>query len=158
MSSTSELAVSFGDVRDAAGRIEGFTRRTPILTSSAVNDHCASQVFFKCENLQNTGSFKFRGAFNALARLNEAERQRGATINTLVRQHGLDAAFADTLIADGVSLDDARSAILDKLAEKKRQLRGHYAHTATLRRVDLSDEPSPDRLFGTGVHAPLEEK
>ena len=54
------------------------------------------------------------------------------------------------------SLD--RQPILDKLAEKKRQLRGHYAHTATLRRVDLSDEPSPDRLFGTGVHAPLEEK
>lgn len=48
----------------------------------------------------------------------EAERQRGATINTLVRQHGLDAAFADTLIADGVSLDAARSAILDKLAER----------------------------------------
>lgn len=48
----------------------------------------------------------------------DAERQRGLTITKLVRQHGLDADFGDKLIADGVSLDDARGQILDKLAER----------------------------------------
>ena len=48
--------------------------------------------------------------------------------------------------------------ILEKLAEARRQLRQHYARAATLRRVDVSGEPSAYRLFGTGIHAPLEEK
>ncbi|MEZ4694839.1 MAG: threo-3-hydroxy-L-aspartate ammonia-lyase [Rhodothermales bacterium] len=135
MSSTSELAVSFGDVRDAAGRIEGFTRRTPILTSSAVNDHCASQVFFKCENLQNTGSFKFRGAFNALARLNEAERQRGV-LSYSSGNHAQALARAGQLLRIPVTIimpDDAP-------AVKKAATRGYGADVVEYDRNETTRE------------------
>jgi threonine dehydratase len=51
--------------------------RTPVLSSAAVNERTGAQVFFKCENLQNMGAFKFRGAYNALSQLSKDEKQRG---------------------------------------------------------------------------------
>ena len=55
--------VSFEDVRAAGERLRGITFRTPVLTSSTVNEHTGAHVFFKCENFQRMGAFKFRGAF-----------------------------------------------------------------------------------------------
>jgi threo-3-hydroxy-L-aspartate ammonia-lyase len=61
----------------AADRLAGQAHRTPVLTSTTVNQRTQSQVFFKCENFQRTGSFKFRGAYNALAQLTDEQKQRG---------------------------------------------------------------------------------
>ena len=58
---------TFDDVLAAAGRIKGYAHRTPVITSRTVNEELAAEVFFKCENLQRMGAFKFRGAFNALS-------------------------------------------------------------------------------------------
>src|SRR4028119_231533 len=69
--------VTYADIEAAAGRLAGVAHRTPVLTSTTVNERTNSQVFFKCENFQRTGSFKFRGAYNALAQLSEAQKQRG---------------------------------------------------------------------------------
>ena len=69
--------VSFEDVRAASERLRGVTFRTPVLTSSTVNEHTGAHVFFKCENFQRMGAFKFRGAYNALSRLRPEERTRG---------------------------------------------------------------------------------
>jgi len=66
-----------GDVEAAARRIAGHARRTPVMTSRTVDEALAATVFFKCENFQRTGSFKFRGAFNALSALDPAARARG---------------------------------------------------------------------------------
>jgi threonine dehydratase len=66
-----------GDVETAARRIAGHARRTPVMTSRTVDEALAATVFFKCENFQRTGSFKFRGAFNALAALGPDARARG---------------------------------------------------------------------------------
>jgi threonine dehydratase len=66
-----------GDVEAAARRIAGHARRTPVMTSRTVDESLAATVFFKCENFQRTGSFKFRGAFNALAALDPDARARG---------------------------------------------------------------------------------
>ena len=71
------LPVSYEDVAAAAVRIEGFAHRTPVLTSSTVDAMTGARVFFKPENLQRMGAFKFRGAFNAIANLGAAERRRG---------------------------------------------------------------------------------
>src|SRR3989337_615763 len=71
------LSVSFADVEAAANRLQGTAFKTPVLTSETFNKRTNSQVFFKCENFQRTGSFKFRGACNALMQLSEAEKQRG---------------------------------------------------------------------------------
>ena len=68
---------TFEDVRRAARRLEGIAHRTPVLRSATADALCRAQVFFKCENLQRTGAFKFRGAFNAIASLDHAHRQAG---------------------------------------------------------------------------------
>jgi len=72
-----ELAISFADVQAAAQVLAGVANRTPVLTSRTVNQLTGYQVYFKCENLQRIGAFKFRGAYNALSRLSEAEKERG---------------------------------------------------------------------------------
>lgn len=68
---------TFDDVIAASKRIEGHAHRTPVLTSRTVDDELGAQVFFKCENFQRTGAFKFRGAFNALSKFNERQRKAG---------------------------------------------------------------------------------
>jgi threonine dehydratase len=70
-------APTFADVEAAARRIAGAAHRTPVLTSRSVNARTGAEVFFKCENLQRGGAFKFRGAYNALSRLTPDERRRG---------------------------------------------------------------------------------
>jgi len=59
-------SVGIEDIRDARDRLTGLAHRTPIVTSRAADERAGSNVFFKCENLQRTGAFKFRGAYNAL--------------------------------------------------------------------------------------------
>ncbi|MEB3337413.1 MAG: pyridoxal-phosphate dependent enzyme, partial [Leptolyngbyaceae bacterium] len=69
--------VTFADIEAAASRLLGNAHHTPVLTSTTVNQRTGSQVFFKCENFQRTGSFKFRGAYNAIAQLSSAQKQAG---------------------------------------------------------------------------------
>ena len=59
--------VSFDDVARAHERIKPQARRTPALTSATIDALTGASVFFKCENFQRMGAFKFRGAFNALS-------------------------------------------------------------------------------------------
>ncbi|MBI3492082.1 MAG: threo-3-hydroxy-L-aspartate ammonia-lyase [Acidobacteria bacterium] len=68
---------TFADVESAARQIAGVAHRTPVATSRAVDARTGATVFFKCENLQRAGAFKFRGAYNALSRLSSDERRRG---------------------------------------------------------------------------------
>ena len=68
---------TYADVDDAARQIAGIAHRTPVVTSRTVDARTGAQVFFKCENLQRGGAFKFRGAYNALSRLSKDERRRG---------------------------------------------------------------------------------
>ncbi|SAL40307.1 serine/threonine dehydratase [Caballeronia sordidicola] len=68
---------TFDDVLAAAARIEGYAHKTPVFTSKTVNEELGAEVFFKCENLQRMGAFKFRGAFNALSRFDEHQRRAG---------------------------------------------------------------------------------
>src|SRR5260221_8201456 len=69
--------VSFADVAAAHERIRGRAVRTPVLSSAAIDGATGAQVFFKCENLQNMGAFKFRGAYNALSLLSDEEKAKG---------------------------------------------------------------------------------
>jgi threonine dehydratase len=69
--------LSYAEIEAASVRLRHQVNQTPVMTSRTVNDRTGCQVFFKCENFQRSGSFKFRGAFNALASLSEQERQRG---------------------------------------------------------------------------------
>jgi threonine dehydratase len=73
----SSLLPIYADVVSAARQIAGAAHRTPVMTSRTVDSRTGARVFFKCENLQRGGAFKFRGAYNALSRLTPEQRARG---------------------------------------------------------------------------------
>ena len=77
LSETAQLAIHLDDVRQAARRLEGVANRTPVMTSRTVDALVGAKVFFKCENLQRGGAFKFRGAYNRLSTLTDDDRRRG---------------------------------------------------------------------------------
>lgn len=72
-----QVLPTYDDVAAAAQRIEGHAHRTPVLRSRTADEELGAQVFFKAENLQRMGAFKFRGAFNALARFDATQRAAG---------------------------------------------------------------------------------
>lgn len=71
------IRADYSDVAGAARRIAGIAHRTPVMTSQTVDARAGAKVFFKCENLQRMGAFKFRGAYNALSLLDESRRRAG---------------------------------------------------------------------------------
>lgn len=70
-------AFGLSDVQDAARRLDGVAHRTPVVTSTRLDTELGIEVHLKCENLQRMGAFKFRGAYNALSRLDDAARAAG---------------------------------------------------------------------------------
>jgi len=68
---------TYADVEAAARRLQGHALRTPVMTSRTLDESLGAKVFLKCENFQRMGAFKFRGAYNALARLSLDARARG---------------------------------------------------------------------------------
>jgi threo-3-hydroxy-L-aspartate ammonia-lyase len=94
---TPEVPVSYEDVVAAAGVLAGKAHRTPVLTSRTVDAHTGARVFFKCENLQRAGAFKFRGAYNALARL-ATDRQRRGVVAYSSGNHAQAVALAGRLL------------------------------------------------------------
>jgi threonine dehydratase len=81
------------DVIAAGYRLRGIAERTPLVWSAGLSERAGADVRLKCENLQRTGSFKLRGATNALAALTEEERARGVVASS-AGNHGLGVAHA----------------------------------------------------------------
>ena len=77
ISTAIDLAVNLDDVRAAVERIRPWVHRTPLLTSRSLSERIGVEVRLKCENLQRAGSFKVRGAMNALLQLDDDQRRRG---------------------------------------------------------------------------------
>jgi threonine dehydratase len=73
----SDPVVDRSRIEAAAERLRGHAHRTPVLTSTTLNDRVGAEVFVKCENFQRAGAFKFRGAYNAIACLSVEQRSRG---------------------------------------------------------------------------------
>jgi len=65
------------DVAAAARRLAGVAHHTPVMRCNTIDERLGAKLFFKCENLQRTGAFKFRGAYNALAQFSDAQREHG---------------------------------------------------------------------------------
>lgn len=74
---TYNASPSFSSVQEAANTLKNIAVRTPLLESPALNDKLGARLFLKCEMLQKTGSFKFRGAYNAVSRLTEEQHKAG---------------------------------------------------------------------------------
>ncbi len=100
---------TFDDVRQAADRLRGVAHRTPVMRSRTVDARLQASVFFKCENLQRAGAFKFRGAYNALSQLGPAARRAGA-LGYSSGNHAQAMALAASLLSIPVTIvmpDDA---------------------------------------------------
>ncbi|NJN91325.1 MAG: threo-3-hydroxy-L-aspartate ammonia-lyase [Leptolyngbyaceae cyanobacterium SL_5_14] len=95
MSNTSE--VTHTRIEAAASSLKGTANQTPVLTSKTVDQLTGNQVFFKCENFQRTGSFKFRGAYNALSQLS-VEQQRQGVLTYSSGNHAQAIALSGKLL------------------------------------------------------------
>ncbi len=98
------------DIKDAQARINPIVRKTPILTSDYFNDLLGMELFFKCENFQKTGSFKIRGATNAVFSLSESEKAQGVACQSSGNHGGaiacaakLKGVHADIVMSKSVS-------------------------------------------------------
>ena len=85
------------DVSAAAARLQGVAHRTPVLRSAAADALLDAQVFFKCENLQRSGSFKFRGAYNTLSQWTPKQRELGV-LTYSAGNHGQAIALAAQML------------------------------------------------------------
>ncbi|MAD53555.1 MULTISPECIES: threonine/serine dehydratase [unclassified Idiomarina] len=93
----------YDDIVLAANRLEGFIKHTPVLTCSELNDALDCEVFFKCENLQKSGAFKYRGASNALLSLSEQQRKAGVfTVSS--GNHGAALGYAGARLGISVTV------------------------------------------------------
>jgi threonine dehydratase len=91
------LAVTWDDVASAAERLRGVAHHTPVMTSGTLNEKSGVSLFFKCENLQLVGAFKFRGAYNAMTRLTDDEKRRGV-VTFSSGNHGQAIALCGTML------------------------------------------------------------
>ncbi len=92
-----ELAIDFGDIVLAHNRIKGIAHHTPMMTSATANERTEAQLFFKCENFQRVGAFKFRGAYNAIAQF-DGKQRAGGVIAFSSGNHAQATALAARII------------------------------------------------------------
>lgn len=97
MPASNRFVIGHQDVVEAAGRLDGFAVRTPLLENALLNERVGGRVLLKPEVLQRSGSFKFRGAFNRLSQLTPEER-RGGVVAWSSGNHAQGVAAAAALL------------------------------------------------------------
>lgn len=103
------------DVQQAAALLEGVIERTPVAHSRALSQQLGSDVYFKCENLQKSGSFKVRGAYTRMAKLTEEERARGV-VAASAGNHAQGVALAASRLGISARIYMPQGAALPKIA------------------------------------------
>ena len=157
---------TYEEVIAAAARIEGVAHRTPVLTSRTINDETGAELFFKCENLQRMGAFKFRGAFNALSQFDERQKKAGV-VTYSSGNHAQAIALSSSLLgipATIVMPNDAPAAkmaatrgyggqvvIYDRYTEDREQIGNALAQQHGLTLIPPYDHP--DVIAGQGTAA-----
>ncbi len=132
---------TFADVLLAAERIKPWAHRTPVLRSRTADAEIGAQVFFKCENFQRMGAFKFRGAMNALSQFNETQRKHGV-ITFSSGNHAQGTALAAQLLG----IPAVIVMPLDAPAAKVAATRGYGAEVVTYDRYTEDREEIGARL------------
>ena len=130
---TKTALVSLEDVEDARRRLEGVAVTTPLDRSRALSDRTGGEVFIKCENLQRTGSFKIRGAYNRISRLDHDERAAGV-VAASAGNHAQGVALAASLSGAPATVFMPDSAALPKIEATKR-----YGAEVVLDGKDIGD-------------------
>ncbi len=162
----------YQDVQDAARLLHNVAHRTPVLTSQTLNGRLDAEVFFKCENLQRVGAFKFRGAYNAIAKLDRHSRQAGV-VTFSSGNHGqaiaraaqaLDVAATIVMPLDAPKAKrnaaasyGARIITYDRQTEDREQVARDLAEREGLALIPPFDHPDVIAGQGTVVMELLEE-
>ena len=157
---------TYADVVAAAARIAGHAHHTPVLRSSTADARVGASVFFKCENFQRMGAFKFRGAFNALSRFDHAQRAAGViafssgnhaqAIALSARLLGMPAVILMPLDAPQAKIDATRGyggevILFDRFTQDRETLTRNVATERGMTLIPPFDHP--DVIAGQGTAA-----
>jgi len=139
------VSITYHHIQSAAQRLNKDAKLTPVLTSTTLNQLTKAQVFLKCENFQRTGSFKFRGAFNALSQLSTQQKQQGV-ITYSSGNHGQGLARSGQLLQIPTTIVMPNNAPAVKLAAT----RGYGAQVIgydpkTTRREELANQVAAEQ-------------
>ncbi len=139
------FAASFDDVARAAERLRGVAHRTPVITSRTLDERTGARVFLKAENFQRMGAFKFRGAYNRLAQLDERQRRDGVVAFSS-GNHAQGVALAARLLGIPAAIVMPSDAPVAKLAAT----RGYGAEVilydrATMNRSEIAQAIARER-------------
>jgi threonine dehydratase len=158
--------VTFDDIEAAARRIAGTARVTPVMTSRSLDERLQARVFLKCESFQRGGAFKFRGAYNAISRLSDADRRRGI-LTYSSGNHAQAVALASRLLGASATV----VMPMDAPAAKRQATEGYGARVVAYdparedreevaRRLQAEGDPvlippfdHPDVVAGQGTSA-----
>ncbi|MGJ3700714.1 threo-3-hydroxy-L-aspartate ammonia-lyase [Variovorax sp. AFSI2.2] len=132
---------TYDDVIAAAARLQGHAHRTPVLRSQTADERWGASFFFKCENLQRMGAFKFRGAFNALSKFSAAQR-KGGVIAFSSGNHAQAIALSARLLSIPAVIVMPKDAPAAKVAATK----GYGAEVVTYDRFTEDREALTKRL------------
>jgi len=172
MAGDAPIPVSYDDVAAAARRLAGRAHRTPIMTSRQVDERTGCRVYFKCENFQRVGAFKFRGAFNAISQLTPEQKSRGV-ITYSSGNHAQAVALAAKLLgttavivmpqdAPQVKLDATRGyggevVTYDKHTDVREELAARIAQERGLTVIPPYDHPHVIAGQGTAAKELFED-
>jgi threonine dehydratase len=123
-------------------RIEPFIHRTPVLTSTLIDEIVGAKVFFKCENFQKMGAFKMRGATNAVLQLTEAEKERGVVTHSS-GNHAQALALAARSIGVKATIAMPRNAP----TVKKEAVKGYGGEVVECGNTATAREQAADRII-----------
>ena len=163
---------TYDDVLAAAARLQGHAHHTPVLRSATADARWGAQFFFKCENFQRMGAFKFRGAFNALSKFDAAQRRAGAiafssgnhaqAVALSARLLGMPALIVMPRDAPAAKLDATRGygaevVLYDRFTEDRDALTQRLASERGMTLVPPYDHPDVIAGQGTAAKELLEE-
>jgi threonine dehydratase len=140
-SATAADLPTYRDVESAAARLAGVAHRTPVITSATADRLLGASLFFKCENLQRVGAFKFRGAYNALSLLAPAQKRAGVVAFSS-GNHAQAVALAGNLL----SVPTTILMPLDAPLQKVEATRGYGGRVVTYDRYTQDREALGRRL------------
>ena len=150
------LAIDASDVESAAGLIQGIAIRTPLLEYQPLNEAAGGRVLIKFEGAQHTGSFKFRGAYNRLARLPKEAKARGVVawssgnhaqgVAAAARRLGIPATIVMPADAPSIKLENTRAlgaevVLYDRLTESREEIARKLATARGAALVPSFDDP-----------------
>jgi len=161
-----DLSALTARMLEARVMLEGVAHHTPVLTSAALDEESGCRVFFKCENLQRMGAFKFRGAYHAITRLPAEQRARGVTayssgnhaqaVALVAKLHGIPATIVMPSTAPATKIAATRGygaevVFYDQVGEEREALAARLARERGATLIPPFDHP--DIIAGAGTAA-----